>query len=161
MIANINGEVIKLALPAYIEDFKSWQEEFRYRYPITVRFSETDAFGHMNNTVSFVYFEHARINFFKDTGLSQEWFSNGGTTIPVTADLHCDYLKQVFFDEKLDVCVKIAHIGNSSVDLHYLVVNEKGEACMTGRGKMVQVARDTGKPSPWSTREKQFLENAK
>ncbi|UCZ52179.1 acyl-CoA thioesterase [Bacillus shivajii] len=147
-----------MALPSYIEDFETWQEDFRYRYQISVRFSETDAFGHLNNTNAFVYFEHGRINFFKDTGLVQEWFSKDGETIPVTADLHCDYLKQVYFDEKLDICVKVAHIGNSSVDLHYLIVNEKGEPCMTGRGKIVQVSRETGKPSPWTDSAKGYLQ---
>ncbi|WP_026690580.1 acyl-CoA thioesterase [Alteribacter aurantiacus] len=149
-----------MALPSYINDLQEWSESFHYNYPITVRFSETDAFGHMNNTVSFVYFEQGRISFFKDIGLGEEWFSNGGEGIPVTADLHCDYIRQVFFDENLLVSVKVAEIGNSSVDLHYKVTNEKGDICMTGRGRMVQVSQKTGKSLPWNEQARSLLEHA-
>ncbi|PYZ97297.1 hypothetical protein CR205_01430 [Alteribacter lacisalsi] len=139
-----------MAVSDYIEDLEKWQSEFRHSYPVTVRFSETDAFGHLNNTVSFVYFEQGRINFFKEIGFGEEWFASGGEGIPVTADLHCDYRRQVFFDEQLDVQVKVAEIGNSSMDLHYLITNASGKVCMTGRGRMVQVSRKTGKPIKWS-----------
>jgi acyl-CoA thioester hydrolase len=149
---------MKMAKPYYIEDLNEWKEGFKYRYPVRVRFSETDAFGHLNNTVSFVYFELGRINFFKDSGMTGEWFSSDGKTIPVTGDLHCDYFKQVFFDEELDVCVKVAEIGTTSVDLHYMIVNKNDDICMTGRGKIVQVSRDSGKPQPWSENGRNFLE---
>ncbi|TMW71637.1 acyl-CoA thioesterase [Alteribacter natronophilus] len=147
-----------MALPDYIEDLEKWQSEFSHSYPVTVRFSETDAFGHLNNTVSFVYFEQGRINFFKDIGFGEEWFAKGGEGIPVTADLHCDYKRQVFFDENLEVHVKVAGIGNSSIDLHYLITNEAGKVCMTGRGRMVQVSRTSGKPLSWSKAALEKLE---
>ena len=35
----------------------------------------------------------------------------------VVADIQCDYIKQVFFDEKLTIYVKIASIGKSSMDI--------------------------------------------
>ncbi|WP_369678806.1 acyl-CoA thioesterase [Planococcus faecalis] len=34
--------------------------------PVQVRFSETDMFGHVNNTVPIAYFEFARIEFMKE-----------------------------------------------------------------------------------------------
>ncbi|MFA9558656.1 acyl-CoA thioesterase [Evansella sp. AB-rgal1] len=148
-----------MGIPSYIDNMSEWKDSFSYRYPLSVRFSETDAFGHMNNTVAFVYFETGRINFFKDIGLSKEWFSSGGKMIPVTADLQCDYIRQIFFDQQLHVCVKVAHIGNSSVDLHYMVVNEKEEVCLTGRGRMVQLSRETGKPVSWSENARIYLQS--
>ncbi|MDG5786919.1 thioesterase family protein [Evansella sp. AB-P1] len=142
----------------YIGDFSKWKNSFKYSYPITVRFSETDAFGHVNNTIAFVYFEEGRINYFKDIGLSEEWFSKKGKLIPVTADLQCDYKKQVYFDENIEVSVKINMIGKTSVDLHYMITNSVGEVCMTGRGKMVQVSRATGVATPWSESSRKLLE---
>ncbi|MDQ0256464.1 acyl-CoA thioester hydrolase [Evansella vedderi] len=149
-----------MAKPNYIEDFQRWKESFKYSYPVTVRFSETDAFGHLNNTVSFVYFEQARINFFKEIGLAEEWFSRKGKTIPVTADLQCDYLHQIYFDEELRIFVKVGKIGNTSVDLHYMIQNKKGEICITGRGRMVQISQETGKPLSWSEQSKKRLEKS-
>lgn len=140
----------------YIDDFKKWEEEFSFYAEVTVRFSETDMYGHLNNTVPFTYFEYARIEFFKSVAFTA-WVDRKADLIPVVADLQCDFLKQVFFDEKLKIYVKAAKVGNSSVDLHYMVKNEKGEICITGRGAIVQINRNTGKAVPWSDEEKAIL----
>lgn len=142
------GEVF-MALPSYIKDLEEWKSDFSYKYPVTVRFSETDAFGHLNNTTAFVYFEHARIQFFKEIGLMQEWMRQEGKNIPVTADLQCDYMNQVFFDEGLEIGIKAAAVGRSSVEIQYIVLNRKQEVCMTGRGRIVQISKKTGKPMAW------------
>lgn len=134
---------------SYIEDFEPWVSSFTYSSPVKVRFSETDLFGHLNNTKVFVYFEEGRIEFFKEIGIMQQWLANIGDGIPVTSDLQCDYLRQIFFDERLSVFVKIHSIGRTSVDLHYMIKNERDEVCITGRGRMVQVHKKTGKPFEW------------
>lgn len=146
----------------YIEDFSQWEKDFTYSFPIEVRFSETDMFGHLNNTVTFAYFEQARINYLKSLGLMNDWLNPKSETIPVIADLQCDYMKQVFFDEKIDVYVKVNAIGNSSVDVHYMAKNEKSEVVFTGRGAMVQISKKTGSGVAWSEEEKElFYEKAR
>ncbi|BBP91364.1 hypothetical protein BsIDN1_49820 [Bacillus safensis] len=58
-------EMMMMRLPSYIEEpFEEWRASFRFYVETTVRFSETDMFGHMNNVTPFVYFEEARIAFF-------------------------------------------------------------------------------------------------
>lgn len=54
---------------SYIHDFNEWKKEFSFYQEVKVRFSETDMFGHLNNTVPFVYFEQARIAFSKKKDL--------------------------------------------------------------------------------------------
>ncbi|MET3574604.1 acyl-CoA thioesterase [Bhargavaea ullalensis] len=134
----------------YIGDFDEWKAGFRFSTPVTVRFSETDMYGHLNNTVNFAYFEYARIEYLKHIGLMNDWLDPDGENIPVVADLQCDYLKQVFFDQAIDIHVKAAKLGGSSVDIHYLATDKKGEALFTGRGTMVQISRKTGKSAPWT-----------
>lgn len=130
---------------SYIEDLKAWEQEFAYSYPFIVRFSETDMFGHLNNTVPFTYFETARINYFKHVGWITDWRDTKSETIPVVADLQCDFLKQVYLDEQIDVYVKTNKIGSSSIDLHYMGKNQLGHIVFTGRGTVVQISRFTGK----------------
>jgi len=142
---------------AYIGDFNHWKEGFDFSVPVKVRFSETDMYGHLNNTVSFAYFEYARIEFLKHIGFMSDWLNPKGTKIPVVADLQCDYQRQVFFDEELSIFVKAASVGNSSADIHYLAVNEKEETCFTGRGTIVQINKLSGKSEPWSEQEKNIL----
>ena len=141
----------------YINDLSTWASEFVFSVPVSVRFSETDMYGHLNNTVTFAYFEYARIEYLKHIGLMNDWLDPAGTTIPVVADLQCDYLKQVFFDEALDIYVKAATVGNSSVDIHYMANNGKGKIVFTGRGSIVQIGRDSGKGVPWTEKEKSLF----
>ncbi|PEA56736.1 hypothetical protein CON64_00400 [Bacillus pseudomycoides] len=141
----------------YIENFEEWASAFSFYIPIKVRFCETDMFGHMNNGVAFTYFEEARIEFFKELGFMQEWVHESSETMIVVADLQCNFLKQVFFDKNLKVYVKAGNIGNSSLDLHYMVKNEAEEICLVGRGAMVQASKKTGKGVPWSVEWKQRL----
>ncbi|MEO4052037.1 thioesterase family protein [Solibacillus sp. CAU 1738] len=141
----------------YIEDVQQWVEEFQFSVDVKVRFSETDMYGHLNNTVPFTYFEFARIEYFKSLGLMSEWASTNGDNIPVVADLQCDYLQQVFFDEELQIYVKTAKVGTSSIDIHYVAKNDKGHPVFTGRGTIVQICRQTGKGTPWTEQEKQLL----
>ncbi|WP_335869142.1 acyl-CoA thioesterase [Bacillus sp. 2205SS5-2] len=135
---------------AYIDDLLEWKQEFKFSHPVKVRFSETDMFGHLNNTIPFIYFEEARIEYFKSLGFMQEWLKPSYEYIPVVADLQCDFLKQVFFSEDLNIYVKAFKIGTSSVDLHYMSVNRKNEVCFIGRGTIVQMSKKTGKGAPWT-----------
>ena len=135
-----------------------WKTIFGFNITIKVRFSETDMFGHMNNTVPFTYFEEARIEFFKSLGFMQEWTNTENETIPVVADLQCDYLKQVYFDEYIRIYVKAASIGRSSVDLHYMGVDANDEICFTGRNSLVNMSKKTGKSVEWNSEWKNKLE---
>jgi len=144
----------------YISDIAQWEKEFQFSSPVKVRFSETDMFGHLNNTVPFTYFELARIEFFKHIGFMQDWLKTDNETIPVVADLQCDFLQQVFFDETIHVYVKANSVGTSSVDLHYMGKRQNGNICFTGRGTMVQISKKTGKGVPWSDDMKKLMESS-
>ncbi|MBM7701292.1 acyl-CoA thioesterase [Metabacillus iocasae] len=144
---------------SYIQDFAQWKEGFSFNHKIKVRFSETDMFGHLNNTIPFVYFEEARIEYFKHLGFMQTWTHPTSDSIPVVADLQCDFWKQVFFGDSFQLYVKAENIGTSSVDLHYMAINQDGEVCFVGRGTMVQILKKTGKGHPWSDAQKELLTN--
>ncbi|WP_346216471.1 thioesterase family protein [Caldifermentibacillus hisashii] len=142
----------------YIEDFQTWQRDFEFYIPIKVRFSETDMFGHLNNTVPFIYFEQVRIELLKSLGFMEEWNQIDSHVIPVVADLQCDYIQQVFFDEEIKVYIKIHKIGQSSVDLHYMGKKLNDSICFTGRGTLVKLNKLTGKGEKWTEHEMNTIE---
>ena len=144
----------------YIEDIALWERDFHFYSEVSVRFSETDMYGHLNNTVTFAYFEYARIEYFKHIQLMNDWLNPKGEKIPVVADLQCDYVKQVFFDEKLQIYVKANSVGTSSVDIHYMAKNEKGEIVFTGRGSVVQIDKKTGRATKWSEEEREVFQKS-
>ncbi len=139
----------------YIDNFQEWEKGFSFFSEVRVRFSETDMYGHMNNTISFTYFEQARIDYFRHLGILMPPVGEENVkSIPIVADLQCDYVKQVFFDDVLRIYTKIAQVGNSSMDIHYLAKNQKDEICFTGRGTIVQMDPRTSKSVPISEEEK-------
>jgi len=155
----INKECDQMAKMNYISNMNEWQSEFKFKITVKVRFSETDMFGHMNNTVPFTYFEEARIEFLKYLGFMQEWTAKNSEIIPVVADLQCDFLQQVYFDEKIDVYVKVSSIGNSSIDTHYMGINPNGTICFTGRNSIVNMNRNTGRSEKWPDEWRAKLQN--
>ena len=142
---------------SYIENLEKWVEEFSFYTEVRVRFSETDMYGHVNNTVPFTYFELARIEYLKHFQQQGSTLMAAKDEIIIVADLQCDFIKQCYFDELLHVYVKAASIGTSSIDLHYMVKNEKGDVCYTGRGTIVLYNAQTGKSVPISEQDKQLL----
>src|SRR5699024_9627656 len=125
-----------------IDDWQQWRKEFSFHIPIHVRFSETDMNGHVNNVSPFIYFEEARIEFMKYVGL---FFDTEDNHMPVVADMQCDYHMPMYFDDVLTMYVKADHVGNTSVDIHYMALNQDSTITLTGRGRLVQVDKKTGK----------------
>lgn len=144
----------------YIDNFEEWQRSFRFFRRIKVRFCETDMFGHLNNTVPFVYFEEVRTEFLKALGFMDKWTSEQSNEIPVVADLKCDFLKQVFFNDELYMYAKVHKIGRSSVDLHYMAKKDNKEVVLVGRGALVQINKYTGKGVPWNDEMRQKLQHS-
>lgn len=141
----------------YIKDVKEWIEGFNFSTKVRVRFSETDLYGHVNNTKVLTYFECARIEYLKALGFQLKPNEVGSKNMLVVADIQCDYLKEAFFDEVLTVFVKTASIGTSSLDVHYMVKNAEDAICYTGRGTLVQLNGETGKGMPILEAQKKLL----
>lgn len=147
-----------MRLPNYIKDFDEWKSGFDFSTDIKIRFSETDMFGHMNNVSPFIYFEEARIDYFDSLAFKID-DSSESESIPIVADLQCDYHRELYFGNKLKVYVKVESAGTSSMDIHYLGVNEKEEVCLTGRGALVNINPKTKQASPLSEKLKQKMLN--
>ncbi len=148
-----------MARQDYISNMDEWSNGFSFYHELRVRFGEIDGFGHVNNTNIFTYMEEARIAMFKELGLMTDWGAPNSAEIPVVADLQCDYLAQIMYDEKIRVHVKINEVGSSSIDIHYLGINEKEVPVFTGRGAIVQISRKNGRPVKWNEDLKKQLQN--
>lgn len=90
---------------------------------IKTRFSESDAFGHINNVSFFIYLEQARVDFFVDTNILEK--SNDWSF--VVASAHCDYIKQAHINQNLVVKTWVSHIGRTSVKLTHKILDQSSE----------------------------------
>lgn len=79
---------------------------------VYVRFCETDAAGHVNNTSYFFYFEEARTKFFKEL--------NSQKNLPfnfILASITCDYLSQAYASQSLKLSTVVQKVGTKSFTL--------------------------------------------
>lgn len=101
---------------------------------VTVRFCETDALGHINNTSYFIYFEEARVRFFESLGLdmsTNEWSF-------ILASTTCDFKAQGYFNERLSVTTSVKKIGTKSFTLeHEISRSDNGEQVAHGLATIV------------------------
>jgi acyl-CoA thioester hydrolase len=134
-------------IPYIQPDPQGWMEKFHFSIPLKVRYCETDMLGHVNNVSYFIYFEQGRGDYLDHLGLSNTLFNQD--TVTVVADLECQYLAQIFMKEPLQLHVRTAKMGRSSLDLEYAIVEaDTGVLKATGRGAMVHIDTKTGKSVP-------------
>ncbi|MDG1429194.1 MAG: acyl-CoA thioesterase [Crocinitomicaceae bacterium] len=100
---------------------------------ISVRYSDLDVMGHVNNSVYLTYFEMARVHYFGNfLGRDWDWKKDG--IILVKNEI--EYLKPVFLHDRPKIEVFTSHIGTKSFVLDYRVtVGDK--LCATGSSTLV------------------------
>ena len=111
---------------------------FKFAYPMTVRYSDLDAQGHVNNATYFTYLEQGRLEYMKALGLWKpgQDFMDVGT---IVAEATCTYKRPILLDEVVDVAVRTARLGTKSAVLEYRLTVAGVEAAL---GRTVQVAYD-------------------
>lgn len=104
-----------------------------YSTPIELRFSDLDAYGHVNSAVYFTYLETARVKLFAD--FFKEVSAQGIFTVVAKAE--CDFKIPIMLYDKVVVTLWIAKMGRSSFDIDYRLHDDKGTTYATARTTMV------------------------
>jgi len=134
-------------------------KDFKHRYTITVRFHEVDMLGVCNNAVYINFFETARLEYIKATGLMPEKgiFSDGKIFFMVRNEIN--YRSHAYYDDVLDIYSRISYIKNSSFGYDHLILKQKtGEVIVDGKGVVVFVDPKTRKSTALP---KDFIEKVK
>lgn len=115
-----------------------------YRTDIQMRFSDTDALGHLNNTAYALYAEQARVELFNQLQLDQV---RRGDVFVILAHISLDFLRQVRFGERVHVITRVAKLGRTSVTLAQEIY---AEDALAAKVTSVVVVFDftTQKPTP-------------
>ncbi|UCH27778.1 MAG: acyl-CoA thioesterase [Trueperaceae bacterium] len=114
---------------------------------IQVRFHDTDALGHLNNTAYAAYAELARVDFIRAQGSESGMF--------ILAHLSIDFRRQVRFGEAVSVLTAVERIGTSSLTLSHTVQSD-GEVAADCRSVLVffDYLSDRSRPIPEALRER-------
>ncbi|WP_394120870.1 acyl-CoA thioesterase [Planococcus donghaensis] len=126
-----------------------------HEIPVKVRFSETDALGHISNISYFIYLEEARTEFFADLGFGRD--INNWKIILASAS--CDFVSQGYYNQKLVVQTAVSRIGNSSFQVvHEIKDAESGELVAKGQASAVHFNFKTQKSETLPAANRQLLE---
>lgn len=94
--------------------------------PVTLRFSDQDPMGHINNVAITALLESGR------TGLLRVLFEN--VELPpksmVLANLNVDYIREVKYPDTVQVGAKLVHVGTKSLRGAYAVFQDS-QCCVT------------------------------
>lgn len=120
---------------------------------ITPRFSDTDALGHINNTMVPIWFEGARNPVFRI--FSPELSAQGWPLI--LAKIEVEFHLQMYYQHKIEIRTYIGRVGRSSFTA-YQEVWQQGKKCASGTAVMVHFDYQTQKSSAITEQIKDRLE---
>ncbi len=132
----------------------------RYRAAVTMRWSDMDAFGHVNNVVFLTYLEEARVEMFAELSAGT---ADGDGILGrgvVVASSSIEYLRPlVHRHDPVPIDVWVSRIGGASFHLGYEVHDEDG-VVVYARAQSVLVPYDFVRRAPRriEPRERVFLE---
>ncbi len=118
-----------------------------------VRFYETDALKHVNNSVIVQWFESAREPVFEIFSLVRD-LDNWPL---IVASYKVDLLKQIYYGMDVEIRTYIGRIGNSSFDV-YQEVWQQGLKCSTGTTTLVHFDYASQKSVPLTEHHKQQMQ---
>ena len=119
------------------EDFKVWRT-------FTTRWADNDAYGHVNNTVYYEWFDSAVNAWLVEQGLLD---IERGDPIALVVGTHCTYAAPLGFPEDVDVGLAVSHLGRSSMR-YRIGVFAAGADRAAAEGEFVHVMVDRSSRRP-------------
>jgi acyl-CoA thioester hydrolase len=121
------------------------RDGYPYLTVIDTRWMDNDAYGHVNNVVYYSFFDTAVNRWLIERGVLDIETSGA---IGLVVETGCRYFRPLTFPDRVTVGLRVAHIGNSSVQYEIaLFRNDDREAAAAGRFVHVYTDRATRRPT--------------
>lgn len=131
------------------------RDGWKHVVKVPTRWSDNDAYGHVNNTVYYSWFDTVVNAWLIGQGLLD---IQEGAGINLVVETSCAYFESIAYPETVEVGLRVTRIGTSSIE-YGLAVFREGEplAAAVGRFVHVHVLRGSGKPAPIPPRMREAL----
>ncbi len=138
------------------EQPKHLRRDYKHFQPITTRWHDNDIYGHVNNVVYYGFFDTAVNNYLiRQGGLDIQ----DGDIVGFVVSSACDYFASIAYPDLIEVGLRVARLGNSSVQYKLAIFREgEQEACAAGRFVHVFVERASNRPTAIPGRLRAALE---
>ncbi|MCQ4274008.1 acyl-CoA thioesterase [Stutzerimonas degradans] len=128
------------------EQARHLRDDYRHFHAINTRWHDNDLYGHVNNVTYYSFF---------DTAVNAYLIQRGGLDIHdgevvgFVVSSSCDYFASIAFPDAIEVGLRVARLGSSSVQYELAVFRrDEEEACAAGRFVHVFVRRADNRPTP-------------
>ncbi len=88
------------------------RSRFRRFVPLTTRWMDNDAYGHLNNVVYLSLFDTAVNSVLVDSGLLD---IAGGEVIGLVVETGCNFFASLAFPQRVEAGLAVSHVGSSSL----------------------------------------------
>lgn len=120
------------------------RSQYRYFRPITTRWMDNDAYGHVNNVVYYSYFDTAVNAHLIEAGLLDV---SASPVIGLVVETQCLFKASISFPSLVTAGMRVAHLGRSSVRYEIgLFEGEREDPAAQGHFVHVYVDRATQTP---------------
>lgn len=120
------------------------KSDYRVSFPLATRWSDNDNYGHVNNVVYYAWFDTAVNAHLIEQGLLD---LDRGEIIGLVVESGCTYHRAISFPGTVDVMLRVAHVGRSSVRYEIgLFTDGYADAAATGHFIHVYVDRASRRP---------------
>jgi acyl-CoA thioester hydrolase len=117
---------------------------YRAFRPITTRWMDNDAYGHVNNVVYYSWFDTAVNRYLIEAGALD---IQAGAVIGLVIETRCNYFASLTFPQLVEAGLRVAHLGRSSVRYEVgLFAQGSSESAAGGHFVHVYVDRATRRP---------------
>lgn len=116
------------------------------RIPLSVRWRDMDALGHVNNAKYVSYLEEARVRWM----LGMNGPSLDGPIVPVLVNTSINYRLPIEWPNDIIVELFVERLGGSSITIGHRIIDQKDESKLYSDGNVTAVWVDarTGKSVP-------------
>ena len=118
--------------------------DYPHFQPITTRWHDNDAYGHVNNVTYYSFFDTAVNTYLIEVGGLD---IHDGEVVGFVVSSACDYFASIAFPDRIEIGLRVGKLGNSSVQYELAVFKQgEDEACAAGRFVHVFVDRASNQP---------------
>ncbi len=116
-----------------------------FEYKIRIRYAETDQMGYVYYGNYATFYEVARTEMLRQTGISYKELEDRGVMLPVI-ELHTQYFQPARYDDLITIRTTIRERPGVRIKFEYEIFNEQGELLNSGMTQLVFVDIEKNKP---------------
>lgn len=112
-----------------------------HQMPMSIRWGDMDAYGHVNNTLFFRYFESARFDFFEKVCMPVL----AQPPVIILAEMTCQFKAELRYPADIMIHTHVSRFGNSSFDVT-AAIYQGDMLCAASTATMVWVDPEHHRP---------------